>query len=403
MRLSTQQYFLQGTTAISDLNSQVSRAQQQISSGRRVQSASDDPASAARILRLESRLQIIAQYETNINVAENSIEITESTLSSIELALGRVLELVTRSENPIVDGRVTGREVEQIVDELFALSNTRDEQGDYIFSGFSTDEAAYVFDGEEYVYQGDNGILRTQISDASFISANENGIDLFEGLEQLNRQVNTSADVGNSGSFQVISSVVDDPDAFDAVYPEDYVVLFNDETDVVPAAPNYTITRVSDSSVVVSNEVYDPAVGISFDGLQLTGVGSPQPGDQYAVESVTSENMLNIVSDIAEGLRNLSGSDQFSRFIADSINDVKAIQDRLSAARTRVGVSLGRLDSTRNTLADRQLSQQALLSEVRDLDYAAAISNLSFLSFVLEASQASFSRISGLSLFNYLR
>ncbi len=403
MRLSTQQYFLQGTTAISDLNLQVSRAQQQISSGRRVQTASDDPSSAARILRLESQVKITSQYETNINFAENSLESTESALSSIELALDRVLELVIQSENPAADSQATAREVALIVDELAALSNTRDEQGDYIFAGFRSSEPAYEFSGSEYVYQGDNGIKRAQISEASFIGVNENGSNLFEGFELFNRQVEAGADAANSGAFQLVTASVSDPDVFDTVYPEDYVVLFNDETDVVPAAPNYTITRVSDSSVVVSNEVYDPAVGISFDGLQLTGAGSPQPGDQYTVESVTSENMLNIVSGIAEGLRNLNGSDQFSRFIADSINDVKAVQDRLSAARTRVGVSLGRLDSTRNTLADRQLSQESLLSEVRDLDYAAAISNLSFLSFVLEASQASFSRISGLSLFNYLR
>jgi len=48
------------------------------------------------------------------------------------------------------------------------------------------------------------------------------------------------------------------------------------------------------------------------------------------------------------------------------------------------------------------VSQQAL-STLQDLDFAEAVSRLSLESFLLEASQQSYSKISGLSLFNYIR
>ena len=51
--------------------------------------------------------------------------------------------------------------------------------------------------------------------------------------------------------------------------------------------------------------------------------------------------------------------------------------------------------------ADFDLVIDAALSELEDLDYAKAISQLTQETFVLEAAQASFSKISGLSLFNY--
>ena len=51
---------------------------------------------------------------------------------------------------------------------------------------------------------------------------------------------------------------------------------------------------------------------------------------------------------------------------------------------------------------EQNLATQSLVSKVRDLDYAEAVSRLSFQSFVLEAAQQSFVRVSRLSLFNAL-
>lgn len=407
MRLSTQQYFFQGVSAITDLNSQVSRAQQQISSGRQVLTASDDPASAARILRLESQVDTIDQYQKNIDFAESGLETTEQALSAMELVLDRIRELLVSANGPAVteeERSLIAVELSERVDEMLDLVNTRDEQGDYIFSGFNSDAEAFVrSSGGQFIYQGDNGVKRLQISDASFLTVAENGSELFDAIPVNNSQIAVEAAVGNSTSFAVVSSIVEDRAVFDAFYPEDYVVTFNSEASVVPNGPNYSVSRVSDGSAVVSNVPYVEANGIAFDGLLLNGVGSPQPGDQFTVESVTSQNMLATLEGISNEITSLSDSTERQSFFIATDSNLDAIQNRLLEARTRVGVSLNRLETTRNTLADRKLSQESLLSEVRDLDYAAAISNLSFISFVLEASQASFSRISNLSLFNYLR
>lgn len=407
MRLSTQQYFLQGSNAITDLNSQVARVQEQISSGRRVLTASDDPASAARILRLESQVNITEQYQTNIDFGESRLLSTEQALTAIESSINRVRELVIQAGNGALSNEERSAisvEISQRTDELFDLTNTQNEQGDFIFSGFNTDNPAYARSGGgQFQYEGDGGIKRLQISEASFLSISENGADVFEGIEIHNSQIVTSAVPTNSNNFQLIASVVDDRAVFDAVYPEDYVVSFNAEAAVIPAGPNYSVTRVSDGSPVVNNVPYVEVNGISFEGLLLSGVGAPQSGDQFNIESVSSQNMLTTVEGIAAEVDTFADSQERSDFVASSLQNLDAIQSRLLEARTRVGVSLNRIETARNTLADRQLAQQSLLSEVRDLDYAAAISNLTFTSFVLEASQASFSRISNLSLFNYLR
>jgi hypothetical protein len=64
---------------------------------------------------------------------------------------------------------------------------------------------------------------------------------------------------------------------------------------------------------------------------------------------------------------------------------------------------LNSLDSQHDQNEAYELQIQSTLSQLRDLDYVEAIGQLQFQMFALEAAQASFARIEGNSLFNYLR
>lgn len=68
----------------------------------------------------------------------------------------------------------------------------------------------------------------------------------------------------------------------------------------------------------------------------------------------------------------------------------------------RVGARLRALDDQANQNESYLISMQTTLSEVKDLDYAEAISRFEMDSAILQASQQSFSKVQQLSLFNYL-
>ena len=94
-------------------------------------------------------------------------------------------------------------------------------------------------------------------------------------------------------------------------------------------------------------------------------------------------------------------------------NDVASIQssiDTLKISSDRVSVSFGRmagrfsaLNSQADLLEDTSLRIEQLVSQEKDLDYAAAVTQLSKETLALQALQASFAKIAELSLFNYLR
>lgn len=70
---------------------------------------------------------------------------------------------------------------------------------------------------------------------------------------------------------------------------------------------------------------------------------------------------------------------------------------------TEIGARLNLVESTGNDNEDVTLVNKAVQAELRELDYAEALSRLSFQTIVLEAAQQSYVKIAGLNLFDQLR
>ena len=89
--------------------------------------------------------------------------------------------------------------------------------------------------------------------------------------------------------------------------------------------------------------------------------------------------------------------------IQDSIGDLKDSSDRISVSFGSMAGRFSALNTQTELLEDTSLRIQQMVSENKDLDYSKAITELSKESLALQALQASFTRISQLSLFNFLR
>jgi flagellar hook-associated protein 3 FlgL len=76
--------------------------------------------------------------------------------------------------------------------------------------------------------------------------------------------------------------------------------------------------------------------------------------------------------------------------------------DSVLTVRASVGSSLQELDALDNVGTDRDLQYSKVLSELQDLDYTQAVTQLSMQQVTLEAAQKSFVKTSGLSLFNFI-
>ena len=116
-------------------------------------------------------------------------------------------------------------------------------------------------------------------------------------------------------------------------------------------------------------------------------------------EGGVSTDSLAFLSDLATGLRSAAGPAQFAR---DAIGGLDRAIDASARGQTVIGARLAWVD---NVDLSQQLRAEARAQDANDIggtDLAEAISKLQQVLTVLEASQASFARVSSLSLFDQI-
>ena len=93
---------------------------------------------------------------------------------------------------------------------------------------------------------------------------------------------------------------------------------------------------------------------------------------------------------------------EYDALIAETLVNLDNAQESIILKQTELGGRLNAVESTTAFLEDSELYTKEIRSQLQDVDYAEAISNLSFQSFVLQAAQQSFAQVSQLSLFDRL-
>lgn len=126
------------------------------------------------------------------------------------------------------------------------------------------------------------------------------------------------------------------------------------------------------------------------------------PGD--SVFQAGGNDVFSTYSDLITILDNpASTATDVSNAVAAALTNMDTTISTVANTRSAVGTKLNELDALNESGDSRKLQYAQALSELVDLDYAQAISDLSQRKVVLEAAQQSFIQVTGLSLFNYIR
>ena len=287
--------------------------------------------------------------------------------------------------------------------------NARDAGGEYLFSGFQGNVQPFVKDADgRYQYQGDEGQRFIQIGPVTSVAANDSGHDVFMNITSASPTAKSSAVEGNQAQPPAAISRVSirDQAAFEDFYPESVVIQFNPITDVTPPGLNYTITQVSDGRVLAQQQPFASDGAIQVAGMSMRIEGRPAEGDSFKVDSSNKKGLLEGLEDYIADLQRLGNSpaerQQLSQSMESAIGNLNKAQDQLIKTTSAIGARLNQVDAAKASNEDFELVIRTTLSELSDLDYAKAISQLTQESFVLEAAQTTFTRITRMSLFNLI-
>ena len=252
MRISTAWAQQLGVNAMNAQQVKMSNTQMQLSSGLKILSPSDAPAASVKILDLQESIDKTKQYQDNIEVARSRLEIEESSLATAENILIRAKELTVQALNSTLtaDDRLSIKyEIDQMLEQMVGVSNTKNANGEYIFSGdFSTTPAvAWDPKTESYAFQGGINQRTLDVAPERRVADGDLGSDVFTNIDSISQQANTTVDGAERNQRSVFDTLQSLSNALGQTYevPEasitgDRFMLFGADYSGTPTSFNLT-------------------------------------------------------------------------------------------------------------------------------------------------------------------
>lgn len=202
----------------------MNKSQTQLSTGKKINQPSDDPAGVVKSLRLRTVINEGEQYLENINEGLNFMETTDTALGNVNEVLQRVRELTVQAANGSnaeqdIEAIVT--EVDELIEQLKVIANST-YGSKYIFAGTNVTQAPCEGD----YWKGNEEYLQVEIGIGVKIPINLNLKDFFGnpgGLDTLGNP--------DGGLFDVLYTLKDAMQNGDVEQVDDMLASIDDKID----------------------------------------------------------------------------------------------------------------------------------------------------------------------------
>ncbi len=406
MRISTSSIYNANVSLLNQQQAQLLHTQQQISTQRRILTPADDPIAAARVIEISQADATNTQYATNRNTVQHSTSLAESVLQSVTSLLQDVRTTTVNAGNGGLnssDKQTLATDLSGRLDELLTLANSTDGVGNYLFSGFQGKTQPFANGIAGVQYQTDDGQRLIQVASTRQLAASDSGADIFMRVKNGNGTFIAQAATANTGSGIVSQGAVTNPALLTG---NSYQVAFS----VAAGVTTYSVTNTTLGAPVAPGTPIPYVSGqvISFDGLQFDITGAPTNGDVFTVAPSTNESIFETISNLITALRTpnpLGGAvaaTEFTNSSNQALNSLDRGIDNVLTVRSSLGTRLRELDALQSAGDDMGVQFKQTLSQLQDVDYNKAISDLTQQKISLEAAQKSFLAVSGLSLFDFM-
>lgn len=317
MRISTSWAQQLGVNAMNANQVKMSKTQMQLSSGLKILSPSDDPAASVKILDLQENIDKTKQYQDNIQVTRSRLDIEESSLETAENILIRAKELTVQALNATLtaDDRLSIKfEIDQMLQQMVGVANTKNANGEFIFSGdFSTTPAvAWDAKTESYVYQGGINQRTLDVAPERRVADGDLASDIFSNITSVSQQANTTIDGVESNQRSVFDTLQSLSNALSQKYvvPEasitgDRFMAFGADYSVTPTTFNLTGENGTPVAVTLNAKYADlDAVVTAINAtaaLATNNIEARSNGNQIEFVSTTTGKASSIKIDASAG------------------------------------------------------------------------------------------------------
>jgi flagellar hook-associated protein 3 FlgL len=395
MRISTANVFDASVDNLVRRQHELGDAQQQLTSGKRVNRASDDPAAAARAERaLAAQARSVA--------SQRAVDASLSVMTQSDAALGAASDLLQAAREALVatgnpsygdaERRSLAEQIRSIRAQLLVVANRSDGADGYLFGGQGSAQPPFVDAPGGVQFVGTPGRIDAASSEALALSSD--GAAAWLSAPTGNGVFETRV-LASSGAWIDAGRVTQPANLTGATY----TLNFN----VSAGVTTYSVLK-NGAPTSLANVNYVSGQAIQIDGMAFTVSGQPASGDQFEViPSTPGLSVFDALDRAANELAstNRSGA-QVAQTTAEGLRNVDSVMSRLLAARSEAGATLNRIDNVTQRLQALELQAQTERSDAEDLDMVKAISAFQNKQTGYDAALKSYSMVQRMSLFQYL-
>ena len=381
----------------------LTKLQEQMSTGSKINRPSDDPTGAYRVMGLSTQERSLANYMNNIHEASNLMQTASTALQDMSLALSQSKVNLTQITSGTYGNGATGQqarsrmaaEIDDLLERTVASANTQ-VLGQYIFGGNATNTAPYTVtrsDGQitSVTYAGSDQSRTVELSPGVTSKVLYNGSDLFQSDDRDTPVFGgTTGAVASSGIGSGTSSVTGDV----------WLTVTNDGTNyklsIDDGATEVTVPTVGDvSNMAVTNAagkvLYVDATNLSSTGVDMVTV----PGTHDAF------NTLINLRDLLLNTRSLSESQQVGLIETFSTN-IQELNSLLSEKQVDIGARMGFLETHIDRLDNIKFNVQGEKSGVEEADIAQIAIDLSRHEVLYQMSLQITAKLMSISLLDFI-
>ncbi len=189
MRISTSWSHQLELNAMQAQQSTLTRTQIELSANKKVLTGADNPAAAARVVDLNQSIDQTKQFQSNINTVQQRLELEDGVLQNAANVMFKIKELTVQglnATNSAADRITIAEELEGLNGELLSIANTKNANGEYLFSGFKSTTPPFSKDTTPdststgaYIYSGDTHSRIIQIGVERQVTDGNPGIHVF--------------------------------------------------------------------------------------------------------------------------------------------------------------------------------------------------------------------------------
>ena len=371
----------------------MTRLQEQVSTGSRINRVSDDSSAAYRVLGLESQQSSLNNYIDNLSNALSTLEFSSTIFQNITSAISDAKVQLTQVSSGIYneDARKrTAEGINEILEKLVNFANTK-HSGQYLFGGSNTTQSPYLVertngDITSVTYQGSSINRNIEVAPGLMTSAFQVGDDIFRSDDR-----NAPVFIGSTGAETGTGT--------SSIRGDTWLTVSG-------SAGNYTLsidgglstftTDGTDTNLMLTNSLTGEVLYV--DTTKITGAGT----DLVSVPGTYDLfNTLISIRDILRNGMNLPES-QLRQLQETMLGSLDEMNELLVQAQVKVGSEIGFLDDFKDSLNNLSYNAEDEKTSLQEADIAQISIDLSRREVLYQMSLSVAGKLMSMSLLDFI-